>query len=139
MNSEEEVELFDSGWLPLDEGVPQSRIIVARHRAPAAGKRVSVGKCIGEWVYEIFITTLPAEGFLVEDVFDLYHGRGADRGWCSRMKMLKKTKDTVVFLHRVRTRAVANCLSMGLELAIDTGKSIVNLMVIAEVFLLDSK
>jgi hypothetical protein len=65
----------------LDEAVPQTRIIVARHRAPAAGKRVSVGKCIGEWVYELFITTLPADGFLVEDVLDLYHGRGAeDRG-----------------------------------------------------------
>jgi hypothetical protein len=31
----------------------------------------------GEWVYELFITTLPVEGFLVEDVLDLYHGRGA--------------------------------------------------------------
>jgi len=50
---------------------------VARHPAPTAGKRVSVGKCIGEWVYEVFITTLPIDGFLVEDVLDLYHGRGA--------------------------------------------------------------
>ena len=63
MNSNEEVELFDGGWLQLDERIPQTRIIVARHRAPAPSKRVSVGKCIGEWVYEIFITTLPAEGF----------------------------------------------------------------------------
>ena len=31
VNSEEEVELFDGGWLPLDEGVPPTRIIVARH------------------------------------------------------------------------------------------------------------
>jgi hypothetical protein len=29
------------------------------------------------WVYEVFITTLPIDGFLVEDVLDLYHGRGA--------------------------------------------------------------
>jgi hypothetical protein len=29
------------------------------------------------WVYELFITTLPSDGFLVEDVLDLYHGRGA--------------------------------------------------------------
>jgi len=77
VNSDEEVELFDGGWLPLDGEIPQTRIIVARHRAPAPGKRVSVGKCIGEWVYEIFITTLPIDGFLVEDVLDLYHGRGA--------------------------------------------------------------
>ena len=80
VNSEEEVELFDGGWLPLDEGVPPTRIIVARHRAPAAGTRVSVGKCIGEWVDEIFITTLPADGFLAEDVLDLYHGRGLIAG-----------------------------------------------------------
>jgi hypothetical protein len=99
VNSEEVVELFDGGWLPLDEGIPQTRIIVARHRVPEAGKRISVGKCIGEWVYELFITTLPAQGFLVEDVLDLYHGRGAfeavladedleedpDR-WCSYME-----------------------------------------------------
>jgi len=36
-----------------------------------------VGKRIDEWVYELFITTLGADGFLVEDVLDLYHGRGA--------------------------------------------------------------
>ena len=77
VNSDEVVELLDGGWLQLDEGLSQTRIIVARHRAPAPGKRVSVGKCIGEWVYEVFITTLPIDGFLVEDVLDLYHGRGA--------------------------------------------------------------
>src|SRR5437763_7534384 len=56
------------------------RVIVARHHVPAPGKRVSVGKCIGEWVYELFITTLPTEGFLVEEGLDLYHGRGAFEG-----------------------------------------------------------
>ncbi len=80
MSSDEVVELFDGGWLQLDEGLPQTRIIVARHRAPPPGKRVPVGKCVGEWVYELFITTLPIDGFLVEDVLDLYHGRGADLG-----------------------------------------------------------
>jgi hypothetical protein len=77
VGSDEVVELFDGGWLQLDEGVPHTRIIVARHHAPEPGKRISVGKCIGEWVYEVFITTLPIDGFLVEDVLDLYHGRGA--------------------------------------------------------------
>ncbi|GHO48801.1 hypothetical protein [Ktedonospora formicarum] len=77
VNSDEVVELFDGGWLQLDGDVPQTRIIVARHRSPEPGKRVSVGKCIGEWVYEVFITTLPIDGFLVEDVLDLSHGRGA--------------------------------------------------------------
>jgi hypothetical protein len=71
------VELFDGGWLPLDEGLPQVRVIVARHAAPPPGRKVRVGKRVGEWVYELFITTLPVDGFLVEDVLDLYHGRGA--------------------------------------------------------------
>lgn len=77
MSTNEEVELFDGGWLSMKERMPQVRIIVARHRVPESSKRVSVGKRIGEWVDEIFITTLPTEGFLVEDVLDLYHGRGA--------------------------------------------------------------
>src|SRR5712692_9616531 len=54
-----------------------ARVIVARHPAPPAGKKVAVGKRVDEWVYELFITTLAACGFLVEDVLDLYHGRGA--------------------------------------------------------------
>ena len=77
VNSDEVVELFDGGWLQLDGELPQTRIIVARHQAPALGKRISVGKRVGEYVYELFITTLPIDGFLVEDVLDLYHGRGA--------------------------------------------------------------
>jgi hypothetical protein len=71
------VELFEGGWLELGAGLPQARVIVARHPAPAADKKVTVGKRIGEWVYELFITTVDANGFLVEDVLDLYHGRGA--------------------------------------------------------------
>jgi hypothetical protein len=71
------VDLFEGGWLELGAGLPQARVIVARHAAPPAGKKVTVGKRIGEWVYELFITTLGADNFLVEDVLDLYHGRGA--------------------------------------------------------------
>jgi hypothetical protein len=77
MNSGEIVELFDGGWLELGEGLPHVRVIVARHPAPAAGKDIAVGKRVGEWVYELFLTTLAADRFLVEDVLDLYHGRGA--------------------------------------------------------------
>ena len=98
-----------------------ARVIVARHPAPPAGKKVTVGKRVDEWVYELFITTLCADGFLVEDVLDLYHGRGAfeavladedveedpDR-WCSYTECGKAT--------------LANCLSMGVEPAAHTGK-----------------
>jgi hypothetical protein len=98
LNTGQVVELFDGGWLPLDldEGLPKVRVIVARHAARPPGKKVTVGKQVGEWVYELFMTTLPADGFLVEDALDLYHGRGAfeavlsDEGveedpdrWCS--------------------------------------------------------
>lgn len=38
---------------------------------------MKVGKRVGEWIYELFITTLDTEGLLVEDVVNLYHGRGA--------------------------------------------------------------
>jgi hypothetical protein len=77
VNRDEVVEWFDGGWLQLDAGWSQTRFIVARHPLPAPSKGVAVGKCIGEWVYDLFITTLPIEGFLVEAVLDLYHGRGA--------------------------------------------------------------
>jgi hypothetical protein len=77
VNSDEIVELFDGGWLPLGEGLPRIRVIVARHLAPPLGKSVTVGKRIDEWVYELFLTDLDADGFLAEDILDLYHGRGA--------------------------------------------------------------
>jgi len=77
VTTNELVEVFEGGWLQLQEGLPPVRVIVTRHRAPELGKPVSVGKRIDEWVYELFITTLGTDRFLVEDVLDLYHGRGA--------------------------------------------------------------
>jgi hypothetical protein len=76
LNTGQVVELFDGGWLhlDLDEGLPRVRVIVARHAAPPPGKKVTVGKRIGEWVYELFITTLPGEGLLVEDAPSLVSG-----------------------------------------------------------------
>ncbi|HEY4385704.1 MAG TPA: hypothetical protein VGN34_14705 [Ktedonobacteraceae bacterium] len=80
MNAGETVELFDAGWLACGEERLFVRVIVARHLAPPPDKPIRVGKRIGAWVYELFLTTLDAEGFLVEDVVDLYHGRGAFEG-----------------------------------------------------------
>jgi hypothetical protein len=93
MNTGEVVELFEGGWLELGEGLPHVRVIVARHPAPPPGKAVKVGKRVGEWVYELFLTTLDADGFLVEDVLDLYHGRGADRGQCWRICDVEEDPD----------------------------------------------
>jgi len=71
--------VFEGGWLELgEEGLSRVRVIVARHAAPPPGKDIAVGKRVGQWVYELFITVLDADGFLVEDVLDLYQGRGAD-------------------------------------------------------------
>lgn len=80
MNTGAVIELFDGGWFPLEEGLPRVRVIVARHLAPTPDKPVTVGKRIDGWVYELFMTTLTVDRFLVEDVLDLYHGRGAFEG-----------------------------------------------------------
>ena len=79
-NTGEVVELFDGGWLPLEEELPRVRVIVARHLAPAPDQPVTVGKRMDAWVYELFMTTLDVDRFLVEDVLDLSHGRGAFEG-----------------------------------------------------------
>jgi hypothetical protein len=48
---------------------------------------------------------LPAEGFLVEDVFDLSHGRGAeDRG--ASFRRSRRRSRPLVLVHRVWARAV---------------------------------
>ena len=44
VNSDEVVELFDGGWLQLDEGLSQTRIVVARHRAASARETHSGGE-----------------------------------------------------------------------------------------------
>jgi hypothetical protein len=119
VSSNEVVELFDGGWLQVDEGLSPTRVIVARHRAPEPGKPIAVGKRVGEWVYELFITTLAASGFLVEDVLDVYHGRGAgDRRPGGRR--YRRGSRSLVFLYRVRTRTLANRVSMGVESAAST-------------------
>jgi hypothetical protein len=71
------VEVFDGGWLPLDEGSPQGRVIVTRHPAPAPGKKISGGKRVGEWVNALLLTTLPLEGFLLEDASSLVSWAGS--------------------------------------------------------------
>ena len=61
----------------LAEELPPVRVIVTRYLAPSPDSTVKVGKRVGEWIYELFITTRDADGFLCEDVVNLYHGRGA--------------------------------------------------------------
>jgi hypothetical protein len=70
-------EIFEAA-ICLDPGDLPVRVILTRR--PWQGERVPVGKHEGEWVYELFVTSLPADGFRATDVLDLYHGRGACEG-----------------------------------------------------------
>jgi hypothetical protein len=75
-------EVFDIGfiadWLePLPDLPLTARVIVTRHAAPATAAQVTVGKLIGAHVYEIFLTSAPAQRLRAADIVDLYHQRGA--------------------------------------------------------------
>jgi hypothetical protein len=72
-------DLFDGGWLWLEEGL-RCRVVIARRAAPPAPQTVTVGKRVGDMVYELFLTTTDDDAFLVQDIVDLSHGRGAFEG-----------------------------------------------------------
>jgi hypothetical protein len=71
-------EVFDIPHVPLGPDQLRARVIFTRHAW--LGEHVSVGKLVGNWVYEHFLTTLPTDGFLATDVLDHYHGRAAFEG-----------------------------------------------------------
>jgi hypothetical protein len=72
-------EVFDLPQMLLEDGTTSVRLLLTR-RAWKRGESISVGKVVGDWVYEQFVTTLPSDGFLATDVLDLYQGRGAFEG-----------------------------------------------------------
>jgi hypothetical protein len=103
----------------LEDGL-RCRGVIARRAAPPAPQTVTVGKRVGDMVYELFFTTTEDDAFLVQDIVDLSHGRGAFEGvladedaeqdphrWCSYT--------------RLRARIVADRLSMGMEHAVGLG------------------
>src|SRR6266540_7024367 len=74
--------LFDIGlitnWLePLPDLPLTARVVVTRQAAPATAAQVTVGKLIGAHVYEIFLTSAPAQRLRAADIVDLYEQRGA--------------------------------------------------------------
>ncbi|SRR5579883_55787 len=96
-------DLFDVGditdWLaPTPERTLTCRVIVARQPAPERAEEVGSGKLVGEYVYELFLTTVPAACLRTDEIVALYYQRGAfervlsdedveqdpDR-WCSRL------------------------------------------------------
>jgi hypothetical protein len=59
-------EVFDLPQMLLEDGTTPVRLLLTR-RAWKRGAPISVGKVVGDWVYEQFVTTLPADGFLATD------------------------------------------------------------------------
>jgi hypothetical protein len=75
-------EVYDVGyvsdWLePLFEQELRCRVIVTRRAAPADGELLTVGKQVGEYVYELFVTSHPVRCLLAADVVQLYLHRGS--------------------------------------------------------------
>ena len=74
-------ELFDVGyirdWLaPTPDLALTCRVIVARQAAPDRADKVSTGKRLGPFVYELFLTTAPAQCLHAAEVVELYYQRG---------------------------------------------------------------
>jgi hypothetical protein len=72
-------EVFDLPHMLLEDGMASIRLVITR-RAWKRGEPIAVGKVLGEWVYEQFVTTLSPERLLATDVLELYQGRGAFEG-----------------------------------------------------------
>ncbi len=69
---------YFSDWLePLFAQELQCRVIVTRRAAPADGEPVTIGKQVGEHVYELFLTSHPARCLQAADVVQLYLHRGS--------------------------------------------------------------
>jgi hypothetical protein len=74
-------ELFDVGyiqdWLEPMPGLALTcRVIVARQTAPERTETVTSGKLIGPFVYELFLTTAPAQCLRANEIVELYEQRG---------------------------------------------------------------
>src|SRR5215210_1657613 len=75
-------EVFDVGtiaeWVEPVPGLALTcRVIVTRRAAPAKPEEIPVGKLVGGYVYELFLTSQPAQHLTAAAVLDLYYGRGA--------------------------------------------------------------
>ena len=74
-------DLFDVGyitdWLePVPDLALTCRVIVARQAAPDRADKVTTGKLIGPFVYELFLTTAPAQCLRVDEIVEVYYQRG---------------------------------------------------------------
>ena len=76
-----ERDVYEAGWAEwsseVDNGARvMTRLIVTRTPAPKEGKP-KVGKHVGDFVYELFVTDRSTDAFTACDVLSLYFGRGA--------------------------------------------------------------
>jgi hypothetical protein len=72
-------EVYEVGWVPwvseVDATTVTTRLVVTR--LPARGDAPpKIGKRIGDWAYELFVTDRPHEALSPTDVLSLYFGRG---------------------------------------------------------------
>jgi hypothetical protein len=70
-------ELFDIDHVDATERgyLDPLRLIVLR-LIRFSDKKPTVGKCEGKYLYEVFLTSLPVNGFSASDVLSIYNGRG---------------------------------------------------------------
>jgi hypothetical protein len=69
---------YFSDWLePLFKEELRCRVIVTKRPAPADREQVTVGKQVGQDVYELFLTSHPARCLQAADVVQLYLHRGS--------------------------------------------------------------
>jgi hypothetical protein len=69
---------YVSDWLePLFAQELHCRVIVTKRAAPADGEPLTIGKQVGEHVYELFLTSHPARCLQAADVVQLYLHRGS--------------------------------------------------------------
>jgi hypothetical protein len=75
-----EREVFDVPslqWFDADRKVSvQTRVVITRRAARRDGKKERIGRKIGEWVYELFVTDRDRATLRAEEVVSLYLGRG---------------------------------------------------------------
>lgn len=75
-------EVFEVGYLtdwiePLPGFELTCRVVVTRRPAPADPAEVTIGKLVGAYVYELFLTAHPAARLTALDIVELYQQRGA--------------------------------------------------------------
>jgi hypothetical protein len=83
-----EREVFDVPrvhWSDADNKIHVTvRIVVTRTRVREDGTKHRIGKRIGDWVYELFVTDLDPWAVTAPEVVSLYLGRGAMEGELAR-------------------------------------------------------